>query len=72
MPRARFVEYDQRQWSLSELARAGGLPVSTLAHRIERYGATATGIQRALATGTLSARQAGRLGALRSPWKAGR
>lgn len=69
MPRARFVEFDRRQWTLSELARTHGLPTSTLAHRIERFGATTTGIQRALATGTMSARDAGRIGASRSPWR---
>ena len=69
MPRARVVEFEGRQWTLSELARSRELPPSTLAHRIERFGATATGIHRALATGTMSPREAGRIGASRSPWR---
>ena len=69
MPRARFVEYEGRQWTLSELARSRSMPHSTLSHRIERFGATATGIARALTTGTLSHREAGRVGAQRSPWR---
>lgn len=66
---ARFVEYDSRTWRLSELARAYHIPRGTLRGRLERFGETATGISRALATGIMTREQAGRIGASRSPWR---
>jgi hypothetical protein len=64
-----FITYDQQQWTVTGLARRYGLPPSTLRHRVERFGATATGIQRALATGIMTREQAGRRGAERSCWR---
>ena len=68
MPR-RFIEYDNREWTVNALARAHGLNHSTLYNRLARFPATATGIQRALATGLVDHRTAGRIGAQRSPWR---
>jgi len=66
---ARFIEYEGRQWPISQLARSHGLKPSTLSGRIKRFGETATGIHRSLATGLLTASQAGSRGASRSPWR---
>lgn len=68
MPAARFITWEGQTWTLRRLASAYRLPVSTLNHRIERFGESATGLARALATGILDCRQAGRIGAQRSPW----
>ena len=65
----RFIEYENRPWRITELARAHRLPVGTLAGRIRRFGETATGISRALATGVMTREAAGRRGASRSPWR---
>jgi len=69
MPARRFIVWEGREWTISRLARAYHLPTSTLNHRLERFGATPTGIQRALATGIVDCRTAGRIGATRSPWR---
>jgi hypothetical protein len=68
MPAARFISWEGQVWTLRRLASAYHLPVSTLNHRITRFGESATGIARALATGLLDCRQAGQIGASRSPW----
>lgn len=68
MPR-RFIEYDGREWSLNALARTHNIAPKTLHHRLQRFPATATGVQRALATGIVDCRAAGRIGAQRSPWR---
>lgn len=69
MPAIRFIRYDNRDWRLSELARRYHLAPGTLSGRIARFGETATGISRALATGVMSRAQAGQRGASRSPWR---
>ncbi|HRZ07517.1 MAG TPA: helix-turn-helix domain-containing protein [Candidatus Competibacteraceae bacterium] len=69
MPAPRFIQWEGQEWSINRLARAYHLPTSTLNHRLERFGETATGIQRALATGIVDCRTAGRIGATRSPWR---
>jgi hypothetical protein len=69
MPAARFITYNARQWRFSELARAHRIPVGTLHARINRFGDTATGIARSLATGILTREAAGRRGAQQSPWR---
>jgi hypothetical protein len=69
MPAPRFITWEGREWTLNRLARAYHLPTSTLNHRLARFGATPTGIQRALATGVIDCRAAGRIGAQRSPWR---
>ena len=68
MPRIRFIEYEDRAWRITELARAHHLSVGTLYGRLERFGETASGIQRSLTTGLMTRRQAGLVGASRSPW----
>lgn len=65
----KFIQYDNRAWTVHRLARVHGLPPSTLHNRLNRFGATATGIARALATGTMSASRAGSIGASRSYWR---
>lgn len=69
MRRASFIEYEGQQWRIAHLADATGLKRATLYNRIERFGATATGIARSLATGLLDCRQAGIRGAAASPWQ---
>ena len=69
MPAPRFIVWEGREWTLNQLARAHHLAHSTLNHRLDRFGATPTGIQRALATGLVDCRRAGRLGAQRSGWR---
>jgi hypothetical protein len=69
MPAPRFIFWEGREWTINRLARAYQLPTSTLNNRLTRFGSTPTGIQRALATGVLDCRQAGRNGAARSPWR---
>lgn len=69
MPAPRFIVWEGREWTLNRLARAYHLPVSTLNHRLARFGETPTGIQRALATGLIDCRRAGQIGASRSPWR---
>jgi len=64
-----FIRYDNRNWRLTELARRYHLAPGTLSGRLSRFGETATGITRALATGIMSREQAGRIGASRSPWR---
>lgn len=68
MPKPRFITWNGQIWTLRRLASAYHLPVSTLNHRIDRFGDSATGLARALATGILDCRQAGRIGAQRSHW----
>ena len=68
MPR-RFVDYEEHRWTIPALAREHHLASSTLYHRLERFPATATGVYRALATGVMECRAAGRRGALKSPWR---
>ncbi len=65
----RFIHYDDRDWGLTELARAYQLAPTTLYRRLERFGESASGISRALTTGIMSREAAGRLGASRSPWR---
>ncbi|MCU0806374.1 MAG: hypothetical protein MUC53_00020 [Candidatus Contendobacter sp.] len=65
----RFIHYDDRDWRLTELARAYQLAPTTLYRRLERFGESASGIVRALTTGIISREAAGRLGAARSPWR---
>lgn len=65
----RFIEFDGRNWRLSELARSHGLTPGTLHGRLARFPATSTGIARALATGIQTREQAGRAGAKKSPWR---
>ncbi len=65
----RFIHYDDRDWNLTELARAYQLAPTTLYRRIERFGDSASGLARALTTGIVSREAAGRLGASRSPWR---
>jgi hypothetical protein len=69
MPARRFIVWEGLEWTISRLARAYHLPTSTLNHRLERFGATPTGIQRALATGLIDCRHAGLIGKSRSPWR---
>ena len=64
----RFIEHEGQQWRVSQLADHVGMRRATLASRIERFGATATGISRSLATGIMTPAQCGQLGAQRSPW----
>ena len=65
----RFIHYDDRDWRLSELARAYQLAPATLYRRIERFGDSASGLVLALTTGLVSREAAGRMGAARSPWR---
>ena len=65
----RFIHYDDRDWRLTELAQAYQLAPTTLYHRLERFGDSASGIARALTTGIMSREASGRLGASRSPWR---
>lgn len=69
MSRPRFVIYEDRTWRISELARRHKLAVGTLSGRLARFGESAFGIQRALATGIMTREQAGQRGALRSSWR---
>lgn len=69
MPRKRFIEFDGKRWRMSELASANHLSCGTLYARIERFGETATGIARALATGIMTRTAAGKRGADRSCWR---
>lgn len=69
MAAPRFILYDNRPWRISELARHHHLAVGTLSGRLARFGESATGLQRALATGIMSRRQAGQIGASRSCWR---
>jgi hypothetical protein len=69
MPAIRFIHYNDRDWRLTELARRYHLPPGTLSNRLDRFGETATGIARALATGIMTREQAGQRGASRSPWR---
>lgn len=69
MPKQRFIEFEGRTWRLGALAQSRGLACGTLAARIERFGETATGIARALATGLMSREAAGKRGADRSSWR---
>ena len=57
---ARFIEYQQHRWRFVDLARSHHINPGTLYHRLERFGETATGIARALATGIMSREQAGK------------
>lgn len=59
---ARFIEYQQHRWRFVDLARSHHINPGTLYHRLERFGETATGIARALATGIVSREQAGKRG----------
>lgn len=59
---ARFIEYQQHRWRFVDLARSHHINPGTLYHRLERFGETATGIARALATGIMSREQAGKRG----------
>ena len=69
MPSPRFIIWDGTVWTIRRLALAYHLAPSTLGHRLDRFGQTTTGIQRALATGLIDCREAGRRGAARSPWR---
>lgn len=69
MPARRFITTTSGQWNLSELARRYQLAPGTLSGRLHRFGHTATGLQRALTTGIMTHRQAGQIGASRSPWR---
>lgn len=59
---ARFIEYQQHRWRFIDLARSHHINPGTLYNRLERFGETATGIARALATGVMSREQAGKRG----------
>lgn len=69
MPSPRFIIYEDRHWRITELARQYRIPVGTLSGRLARFSESATGIQRALATGIMTRQQARQRGALRSPWR---
>lgn len=69
MSARRFITTTSGQWGLSELARRHHLAPGTLSKRLNRLGYTATGLQRALATGIMTHSQAGQIGASRSPWR---
>ena len=69
MPKQRFIEFEGQIWRLGALAQSRGLACGTLYARIERFGETATGIARALATGIMSKEAAGRRGANKSCWR---
>lgn len=69
MPKQRFIEFDGKAWRIGALAQSRGLACGTLAARIERFGETATGIARALATGIMTREAAGKRGADRSCWR---
>ena len=71
MAKTRFVYYEDRPWRITELARTYHLSVGTLAGRLNRFGESSTGIARALATGQMTPRQCGLIGASRSPWRYG-
>lgn len=64
----RFIEWDGARWPLRHLASAHGIAPGTLYYRLRVLGETPTGIARALATGIVSRSEAGRRGALASPW----
>ena len=66
---ARWVEYGGEQWRFSQLAKAHHIAPGTLHNRLERFGTTPTGVARSLATGIMTASQAGKRGAARSPWR---
>lgn len=65
----RFINYDDRNWRLTELAHAYQLAPTTLWRRLERFGETSSGIVRALTTGIMSRSESGKRGAEKSPWK---
>lgn len=69
MAAPRFIIYEDRRWRITELARQYRLAPGTLSGRLARFGESATGIHRALATGIMTCRQSGQLGASRSPWR---
>lgn len=69
MPAPRFIHWEGETWTIRRLALAHRLAPSTLVHRLDRFGETVTGIQRALATGLVDCRRAGQIGAARSPWR---
>jgi hypothetical protein len=69
MPSARWVQWEGELWTIRRLADANRIAPATLANRLNRFGETITGIQRALATGILDKHQSGIRGALRSPWR---
>jgi hypothetical protein len=50
------------RWRFIDLARSHHISPGALYHRLERFGETATGIARALATGIMSREQAGKRG----------
>lgn len=64
----RFIEWGGQKWPLTQLARAHGLSPGTFSYRLSRFGESSTGIQRALCTGLVDRSEAGRRGAMRSPW----
>lgn len=61
MPKQRWIEYSGERWRMSDLAREYGLRPQTLAGRLER----GYPLERALATGLCSLREAGRRGSWR-------
>jgi hypothetical protein len=67
--RARFIQWDGHFLRLSHLARLYGLAPGTFYGRLQRFGETATGINRALCTGIMRRDAIGRLGASHSPWR---
>lgn len=66
---ARWIEWQGEHWHLATLAHVHHLAPATLFRRLERFGETPTGIQRALATGIMTREAAGKRGAERSPWR---
>lgn len=66
---ARWIEFEGTRWRMVDLARAYCISPGTLGHRLDRFGETATGIRRALATGIATRSQAGKIGAAHSPWR---
>lgn len=71
MPKPRFIRYADRDWQLTDLARHYHIAPGTLRGRLGRFGETATGISRSLATGIMTRADAGKVGASRSPWRYG-
>jgi len=65
MARRRWIEYRGQVLTLTAWAAAAGISPGTLAYRLDRRGLP---MARALATGVLDRRDAGRLGKAASRW----
>jgi len=64
----KTVNYCNQEWNLTALAATHQIARRTLEHRIKRFGATATGVQRALCTGIKDHAARGRIGKPNNPW----